>query len=90
MHMETSLVVRRRVPIKQRLLDRFGKAREIVGPGWRSELARFDPFFNTREGEAYMRSMAQAYSDNKRGHVDRIEYVTLALERVAGIEDGGF
>ena len=42
-------------------------------------------FFNTRTGEAYMRSVGQALSDPKRGHVDRIERVTLALEEIAGV-----
>jgi hypothetical protein len=85
MHMETSSSQRRGVSIKQRLLTRFGKAKEIVGPSWKDALAKSDSFFNTRDGEAYMRSVAQAYSDPKRGHVDRIECVTLALERVVGI-----
>ncbi|MGG7661297.1 hypothetical protein [Dyadobacter sp. BHUBP1] len=44
-----------------------------------------DPFFDTLTGEAYMRSVAQAFSDPSRGQVDRIEQVTLALERMAGI-----
>lgn len=87
MHMETSSSQRRGVSIKQRLLARFGKAKEIVGTRWKDALAKSDPFFNTREGEAYMRSVAQAYSDPKRGHVDRIECVTLALERIAGVNE---
>ncbi|MBO9612285.1 MAG: hypothetical protein J7619_06295 [Dyadobacter sp.] len=85
MHIETSLTDPAVLPIKQRLLQRFAKAKEIVGPKWREKLALNDPFFDTRTGEAYMRSVAQAYSDAKRGHVDRIERVTLALERIAGI-----
>lgn len=85
MHIETSLTDRAWVPIKQRLLRRFAKAKEIVGPKWRETLARHDPFFDTRTGEAYMRSVAQAYSDPRRGNVDRIERVTLELEKIAGI-----
>ncbi|WAC12239.1 hypothetical protein [Dyadobacter pollutisoli] len=85
--METSSSQRRGVSIKQRLLARFGKAKEIVGPGWKDALAKSDPFFNTREGEAFMRSVAQAYSDPKRGHVDRIECVMLALEKISGIDE---
>lgn len=42
-------------------------------------------FFDTSTGEAYVRSVAQAYSDPRRGNVDRIERVTLALEKIAGI-----
>jgi hypothetical protein len=86
MHIETSLDDPAFVPIKQRLLRRFAKAKEAVGPRWREILAQNDPFFDTRTGEAYMRSVAQAYSDAKRGHVDRIERVTLGLERIAGIK----
>jgi hypothetical protein len=85
MHIETSSTDRTIVPIKQRLLSRFSKAREAVGPRWREILAHSDPFFNTRTGEAYMRSVAQARSDPNRGNVDRIERVTLALESIAGI-----
>lgn len=85
MHIETSLTDPAMVPIKQRLLQRFAKAKEMVGPKWREKLALNDPFFDTRTGEAYMRSVAQAFSDPRRGQVDRIEQVTLALERIAGI-----
>jgi hypothetical protein len=85
MHIETSSADRVILPIKQRLLLRFARAKAIVGPKWREILARNDPFFDTRTGEAYMRSVGQAFSDPKRGHVDRIEQVTLALERIAGI-----
>lgn len=85
MHIETSSADRVVAPIKQRLLLRFAKVKGIVGPKWREILARNDPFFDTRMGEAYMRSVAQAYSDPKRGNVDRMERVTLALERIAGI-----
>ena len=85
MHMETSSVQPAGGPIKQRLLLRFAAAKKIIGNNWRDRLAQHDPFFNTRDGEAYMRSVGQAYSDPKRGHVDRIELVTLALEKIAGI-----
>lgn len=85
MHIETSLTDPSALTIKQRLLQRFAKAKGIVGPKWREALAMNDPFFDTRMGEAYMRSVAQAYSDSRRGHVDRIERVTLSLERIAGI-----
>lgn len=73
--------------IKERLLERFGRAKEIAGNGWKDLLANADPFFDTRNGEAYMRSVAQAYSNPKRGHVDRIERVTIALEKIAGIHN---
>lgn len=85
--MQTSTGKQPAMPIKQRLLLRFTKARDIVGPRWREALAQRDPFFDTRTGEAYMRSVAQAVSDARRGHVDRIERVTMALECIAGIDE---
>jgi hypothetical protein len=71
--------------IKERLLIRFIKSRNIVGKNWRGVLASRDPFFNTKLGSDYLTSVAQAVSDSSRGNVDRIERVTLALEKVAGI-----
>lgn len=73
--------------IKERLLARFGRAKEMAGGNWKDQLAASEPFFNTREGETYMRSVAQAFSNPARGHVDRIERVTLALERIVGIQN---
>ena len=83
--METTTKRLPAMSIKQRLLIRFRKAKELAGPKWRDKLAKHDPFFDTRTGEAYMRSVAQALSDPRRGDVDRIECVTLALEEIAGI-----
>lgn len=85
MHMETSLTHLAAMPIKQRLLLRFKIAKEMVGPKWREKLAETDSFFDSRIGAAFMRSVAQAYSDPRRGNVDRIERVTMALESIAGI-----
>ncbi|MCF2517919.1 hypothetical protein [Dyadobacter sp. CY351] len=76
-----------RLPIKQRLLIRFRRAKEMAGPKWRDKLAEHNQFFDTRTGEAYMRSVAQALSDPRRGDVDRIEHVTLALEEIPGISN---
>ncbi len=73
-------------PIKERLLDRFNKAREVVGVNWRQSLAQSDPFFNTLEGAGWMNQTTGAVSKSTRISVDRIERVTLALEKVAGIE----
>ncbi|GGB84880.1 hypothetical protein [Dyadobacter sediminis] len=74
-----------RLTIKQRLLQRFIRARNVVGKNWRGVLAANDPFFNTKRGSDYLTSVAQAVSDHSRGNVDRIERVTLALEKMAGI-----
>lgn len=71
--------------IKERLLIRFIQSRNIVGKNWRGVLAQRDPFFNTKLGGDYLTSVAQAVSDSSRGNVDRIERVTIALEKVAGI-----
>jgi hypothetical protein len=72
--------------IKERLLIRFIKSRNQVGKNWRGVLASKDPFFNTKLGSDYLTSVAQAVSDSSRGNVDRIERVTVALEKVAGIK----
>jgi hypothetical protein len=74
-----------RLTIKERLLQRFIKARNLVGKNWRGVLAANDPFFNTKLGSDYLTSVAQAVSDSSRGNVDRIERVTVALEKMAGI-----
>ncbi|WP_031528008.1 hypothetical protein [Dyadobacter crusticola] len=71
--------------IKERLLIRFVRSRNIVGKNWRGVLAARDPFFNTKLGGDYLTSVAQAVSDSSRGNVDRIERVTIALEKAAGI-----
>ena len=72
--------------IKERLLVRFVKSRNVVGKNWRGVLAAKDPFFNTKLGGDYLTSVAQAVSDSSRGNVDRIERVTVALEKIAGIK----
>lgn len=72
--------------IKERLLVRFVTSRSIVGKNWRGVLAAHDPFFNTKLGGDYLTSVAQAVSDSSRGNVDRIERVTVALEKIAGIK----
>ncbi|MCF2490946.1 hypothetical protein [Dyadobacter sp. CY347] len=72
--------------IKERLLLRFIKSRNVVGKNWRGVLAARDPFFNTKLGGDYLTSVAQAVSDSSRGNVDRIERVTVALEKIAGIK----
>lgn len=74
-----------RLTIKERLLKRFIRARNLVGKNWRGVLAANDPFFNTKLGSDYLTSVAQAVSDSSRGNVDRIERVTVALEKMAGI-----
>lgn len=72
--------------IKERLLRRFERAKGAVGLNWRKILAEKDPFFNTKIGVDYMRSVQQASSNSGRGHVDRIECVTRALEKIAKIK----
>ncbi|WP_426292033.1 hypothetical protein ACN9ML_18520 [Dyadobacter endophyticus] len=73
-------------PIKERLLERFNNARKIVGASWRQALAESDPFFNTLEGAGWMNQTTGAATKSTRISVDRIERVTLALEKVAGIQ----
>ncbi|MCE6992121.1 hypothetical protein [Dyadobacter sp. CY323] len=72
--------------IKERLIKRFVVARDVLGKHWRDELAESDPFFNTKLGADFMGSVSQAISDTSRGHVDRIERVVVAMEKLAGIK----
>lgn len=83
--LESKIVEFGRLTIKERLLKRFIRARNVVGKNWRGVLAENDPFFNTKIGSDYLTSVAQAVSDSSRGNVDRIERVTVALEKSAGI-----
>jgi hypothetical protein len=72
--------------IKERLLERFKRAKEEVGPNWRKALAEHDPFFDSFQGGKCMDTAAQVLSNGKRGSIDRIARVTLGLEKIAGIE----
>ena len=74
------------ISIKERLLIRLKRAKETVGPSWRYALAEHDDFFDTLEGVRCMNTVAQAFSNPRRGSIDRIARVTLALEKIAGIE----
>jgi hypothetical protein len=74
------------ISIKERLLIRLKRAKETVGPSWRQSLAEHDEFFDTLDGARCMDTVAQAFSNPRRGSVDRIARVTLALEKIAGIE----
>ncbi|MGX5854547.1 hypothetical protein ACWKW6_12935 [Dyadobacter jiangsuensis] len=72
--------------IKSQLLDRFKAARGVVGKDWRGQLAQFDPYFNTKPGVDDMTLIGQAANEgSRRGQVDRIKRVVLAIERLAGI-----
>lgn len=72
--------------IKERLVIRFKRAKAVVGQNWRIEMAKADPFFDSREGVNYMRSVAQEVSQVGRCNVNRLERVTLAMEKLAGIK----
>ncbi|MGG7666642.1 hypothetical protein [Dyadobacter sp. BHUBP1] len=70
--------------IKDRLLERFTFAKQFVGKNWRKVLAEHDPFFLTKTGRNYVSTTVQALSRKSSGQVDRIERVTLALEKLIG------
>lgn len=74
------------LPLKDRIYQRFLAAREKVGNDWRNQLAESDPFFNTKKGSDYMQSVARGISNKALASADRFERVTLALEKIAGIE----
>lgn len=72
--------------IKAQLLARFITARDQVGKDWRKQLAKADDYFNTMDGVNDMTLTAQATNEKKRrGQIDRVKRVVLALEKLAGI-----
>lgn len=72
--------------IKAQLISRFKNARDVVGKKWKTKLAAADPYFNTKAGTDDMSLTAQAINDHqRRGKVDRIKRVVLALEKLANI-----
>lgn len=71
--------------IKERLLSRFYAAKDVVGSRWRTILAENDPFFNTKIGGDYLASVTRAMYNPKLASPDRIERVTVALEKIANI-----
>ncbi|MCE6989852.1 hypothetical protein [Dyadobacter sp. CY323] len=72
--------------IKERLIMRFVVARDILGKDWRDELAENDPFFNTKLGLTLWDQYLKRFLTLQRGHVDRIERVVVAMEKLAGIK----
>lgn len=72
--------------IKERLLYRFHFSRSLMGKNWRGKLLKADPFFDTKKGQDFITSTVQACSQPKRGQVDRIERVVVAMEKVLRIE----
>ena len=82
-----SVQVTNEVPtIKDQLLARFVVARDKLGRGWRKQLAESNPEFDTLEGANDMKLITEALNSKKRrGQVDRIKKIVLALEDLAGI-----
>ena len=72
--------------IKERLLSRFFVAKDIVGSDWKTTLSENDPFFDTKKGVDYLHSVSRAVHNPKLANVDRIERVTMALEKIANIK----
>lgn len=74
--------------IRERLIGRFVVAKDMIGERWKDELAKSDPFFNTLEGIRYAVGAINAVSNPSRINDDRLERVVLALEKLAGIQNG--
>ncbi|MCW3120416.1 MAG: hypothetical protein JWM28_4498 [Chitinophagaceae bacterium] len=74
------------LPLKDRIFNRFVVAKGKVGADWRNKLAESDSFFNTKKGADYMQSVARGMSNKSLVSADRFERVTLALEKIAGID----
>lgn len=72
--------------IKERLLSRFYAAKNIVGSDWRTVLAESDPFFDSKIGGDYISSVTKAMYNPKLASADRIERVTISLEKAAKIK----
>lgn len=68
--------------IKGRLLTRFVAARTTLGPGWRGEVIKHFPEYDSKVGTEMMLGVANAVQDPRRAKVDRIEKVVLAMEQV--------
>lgn len=73
--------------IRERLLERFIKAKENFGDKWKDEAAKADPLLNTLEGGRYMSSAGYAIKQPNRISDDRLEKIVLALEKAAGINN---
>lgn len=74
--------------IRERLIERFVRAREMVGETWRNQLAASDTHFNTLSGVRDMNQAASATNYPERINSDRLERVVLALEKLAEIQNG--
>jgi hypothetical protein len=74
------------IPLKERLFQRLLFAKEQVGRDWKNKLADSDPFFDTKRGTDYMNSVSRGLSNKSTVGPDRLERVTLALEKLAGID----
>lgn len=72
--------------IKDQLLDRFVVAKEKLGRRWRKQLVEAYPEFNTLEGANNMKIIADSVnSRQRRGQVDSIKKIVLAMEVLAEI-----
>lgn len=69
--------------IKDQLIVRFVAARDKLGSGWRDDLARNCPEFNTKEGVLAMTAAAAVVKDPNRSTVDRLKKVVIAMEQIA-------
>ncbi len=84
--MESTQLYEEVPPIKEQLIVRFLAAREALGKKWRTMLSEADPYFYTKPGVEDMTLVAAAtLKERRRGQVDRIKRVVLAMEKLAGI-----
>ena len=74
------------IPLKERLFQRLLVAKEKAGADWKNKLAESDSFFDTKRGTDYMNSVSRGLSKQSAIGPDRLERVTLALEKLAGID----
>lgn len=73
--------------VKDQLMIRLRKAKDIVGPEWRKKIMEADPYYDSYEGTRIIDHVAASLSSgNCRIGIDRLVRATKAMEKAAGIE----
>ena len=72
--------------IKERLIERFNSATMKIGTVWRVKLVAADPEFNSFDGGKLIQQTSVLGSRPASMNVDKLEKITLAVEKLAGME----
>lgn len=68
--------------IKQRLVDRFVKAREALGPNWRKLLVEANPDYDSIRGVDMLNRAAASVTKTQRIGVDLLEEIVKDMEKL--------